>query len=137
MGKALAIDFGLRRSGLAETDDLKIIATALATVETKELLSFLENYLQTNDVSDLVIGQPLDLKGNINELENDILIFIEKFRIKFPSIAITRIDERFTSKMASFFISNSGKGKKKREEKGLIDKVSATLLLQDFLEQKK
>lgn len=136
MGKALAIDFGKVRCGIAETDDLQIIASGLTTVPNGELLSFLENYLKNNKVDEVVIGQPIDLKGNLNEVETDILKFIEKFSIKFPLIKVSRLDERFTSKMASFFISQSGKSKKKRQEKGLIDKVSATIILQNFLEQK-
>lgn len=136
MGKALAIDFGKVRCGLAETDDLQIIASGLTTVPNGELLSFLENYFKNNKVDEVVIGQPIDLKGNLNEVETDILKFIEKFSIKFPLIKVSRLDERFTSKMASFFISQSGKSKKKRQEKGLIDKVSATIILQNFLEQK-
>lgn len=136
MGKTLAIDYGKVRCGLAETDDLKIIASGLPTIPTIELLDFLKNYIKNNRVDELVIGQPLDLKGNLNEVETDILKFIDKFKVEFPEIKVFRLDERFTSKMASFFISQSGKTKKKREEKGLIDKVSATIILQNFLEQK-
>ena len=136
MGKALAIDYGKVRCGLAETDDLKIIASGLPTVQTLELFSFLSSYLKNNSVDELVIGQPLDLKGNLSPIETDILKFIEKFKIDFPTVNVFRLDERFTSKMASFFISQSGKSKKKRQDKGLIDKVSATIILQNFLEQK-
>uniref|UniRef100_UPI0030163108 RuvX/YqgF family protein n=1 Tax=Chryseobacterium sp. VD8 TaxID=3081254 RepID=UPI0030163108 len=77
-----------------------------------------------------------DLKGNVSEVEADILKFIEVFQKEFPMIKVHRFDERFTSKMASYFISQSGKNKKKRQEKGLIDKVSATIILQNFLEQR-
>ncbi|MGS0748326.1 Holliday junction resolvase RuvX [Halpernia sp. GG3] len=136
MGKALAIDYGKVRCGLAETDDLKIIASGLPTVQTVVLFDFLSNYLKNNSVDEIVIGQPLDLKGNLSAIESEILKFIEKFKIDFPAIKVFRLDERFTSKMASFFISQSGKSKKKRQEKGLIDKVSATIILQNFLEQK-
>ncbi|WP_417429605.1 Holliday junction resolvase RuvX [Halpernia sp.] len=136
MGKALAIDFGKVRCGLAETDDMKIIASGLTTVPTAELILFLKDYLKKNKVDEVVIGQPVDLRGEISEIETEILKFIEKFKIEFPKIKVFRFDERFTSKMASFFISQSGKSKKKRQEKGLIDKVSATIILQNFLEQK-
>ena len=136
MGKALAIDYGKVRCGLAETDDLKIIASGLPTVQTVVLFEFLGNYLKNNLVDEIVIGQPLDLKGNLSAIESEILKFIEKFKIDFPAVKVFRLDERFTSKMASFFISQSGKSKKKRQEKGLIDKVSATIILQNFLEQK-
>ena len=83
-----------------------------------------------------VVGQPGDLRGNLSEVETDILGFIKKFQEQFPGVEVHRFDERFTSKMASYFISQSGKNKKKREDKSLIDKVSATLILQNFLEQK-
>lgn len=136
MGKVLAIDYGKVRCGLAETDDLKIIASGLPTILTPSLLDFLNKYFKENRVDGIVIGQPIDLKGNLNEVEGDILKFIEKFKIQFPEVKVFRLDERFTSKMASFFISQSGKSKKKREEKGLIDKVSATIILQNFLELK-
>lgn len=135
MGQILAIDYGKVRCGLAATDDYQIIASGLDTVENKNLLGFLTQYLKDNNVESIVIGLPTDLKGNLSEIETDILKFIEKFRNLFPEMKIHRLDERFTSKMASYFISQSGKSKKKREEKGLIDKVSATLILQNFLEQ--
>ena len=83
-----------------------------------------------------MIGLPIDLRGNISEVEGDILKFVENFQNVFPEIGVERFDERFTSKIASYFISQSGKNKKQRQEKGLIDKVSATLILQQYLEQK-
>ncbi len=136
MGQILAIDYGKARCGIAATDDFQIIASGLPTVENKNIFQFLTKYFAENNVESIVVGLPTDLKGNLNEVEKDILKFLEKFRTEFPEIEIHRFDERFTSKMASFFISQSGKNKKKREEKGLIDKVSATLILQNFLEQK-
>jgi putative Holliday junction resolvase len=124
------------RCGIAATDDMQLIASALTTVETKNIFSFLEKYFSENKVETLVIGLPTDLKGNLSEIETDILKFIEKVKELFPEVEIHRFDERFTSKMASFFISQSGKNKKQRQEKALIDKVSATIILQNFLEQK-
>lgn len=121
---------------IAATDDMRLIASALTTVETKNIFSFLEKYFSENKVETLVIGLPTDLKGNLSEIETDILKFIEKVKELFPEVEIHRFDERFTSKMASFFISQSGKNKKQRQEKALIDKVSATIILQNFLEQK-
>ena len=135
MGQILAIDYGKARCGIAATDDFQIIASGLPTVETKNIFQFLTKYFSENKVESIVVGLPTDLKGNLNEVEKDILKFLEKFRTEFSEIEVHRFDERFTSKMASFFISQSGKNKKKREEKGLIDKVSATLILQNFLEQ--
>ncbi|MBQ0152785.1 MAG: Holliday junction resolvase RuvX [Chryseobacterium sp.] len=134
MGQILAIDYGKARCGLAATDDMQIIASALETVETKNVIEYLKKYIVANNVEDVVVGLPTDLKGNLSEVETDILKFIENFKIEFPNITIHRVDERFTSKMASFFISQSGKSKKQRQEKGLIDKISATIILQNFLE---
>jgi putative Holliday junction resolvase len=136
MGQILAIDYGKARCGLAATDDMQIIASGLETVETKLLLAFLKKYFDENKVNDVVVGLPVDLKGNISEVETDILKFIEEFKKEFPTVSVHRFDERFTSKMASFFISQSGKSKKKKQEKGLIDKISATIILQNFLEQR-
>lgn len=137
MGQILAIDYGKARTGIAATDDMKLIASGLATVPTGELLLFLSEYIRSNVVEAVVVGYPVDLKGNVSEVETSILEFIEKFSTQFPEIEVHRLDERFTSKMASFFISQSGKNKKQRQEKGLIDKVSATIILQNFLDQKK
>lgn len=136
MGQILAIDYGKARCGIAATDDMQIIASGLDTVQTSVLIEFLKKYFSQNKVEEVVIGLPVDLKGNISEVEKDILSFIEVFQKEFPGIKVNRFDERFTSKMASFFISQSGKSKKQRQEKGLIDKVSATIILQNFLEQR-
>lgn len=137
MGQILAIDYGKVRTGIAATDDLQIIASGLTTVETSKLVDFLKKYFSENNVEEVVIGLPTDLKGNMSDIETDIQKFISVFEKDFPDKKINRLDERFTSKMASFFISQSGKNKKQRQEKGLIDKVSATILLQNFLEQKR
>lgn len=136
MGQILAIDYGKARCGIAATDDMQIIASGLDTVETQFLMEFLKKYFTENKVDDVVVGLPTDLKGNVSAVETDILKFIEDFQKEFSGITVHRLDERFTSKMASFFISQSGKSKKKRQEKGLIDKVSATIILQNFLEQR-
>jgi len=136
MGQILAVDFGKKRCGLAATDDLRIIASGLDTVETTALMEILRNYFSENSVDEVVIGLPTDLKGNMSEVEQDIQKFIEEFKNEFPEVSVVRFDERFTSKIASYFISQSGKNKKQRQEKGLIDKVSATLILQQYLEQK-
>lgn len=136
MGQILAIDYGKARCGIAATDDMKIIASGLDTVPTQSLMEFLKKYFSENRVDDIVVGLPTDLKGNISEVETDILKFIEEFKKEFSEVPVHRLDERFTSKMASFFISQSGKSKKQRQEKGLIDKVSATIILQNFLEQR-
>jgi len=136
MGQILAIDYGKARCGIAATDDMQIIASGLDTVSTPLLTEFLKKYFGENKVDEVVIGLPVDLKGNISEVETDILQFIEIFEKEFPAVKVNRFDERFTSRMASFFISQSGKSKKQRQQKGLIDKVSATIILQNFLEQR-
>lgn len=136
MGQILAIDYGKARCGIAATDDMQIIASGLDTVATPVLTEFLKKYFSENKVDEVVIGLPVDLKGNISEVETDILQFIEIFEKEFPTVKVNRFDERFTSRMASFFISQSGKNKKQRQQKGLIDKVSATIILQNFLEQR-
>ncbi len=135
MGQIMALDFGLKRTGIAVTDDLQIIASGLETVETGELIAYLEKYFKSNSVETVVVGLPTDLKGNLSAVEEDIQEFLKKFSSFFPKIKTVRLDERFTSKMASFFISQSGKSKKARQDKALIDKVSATILLQNYLEQ--
>ncbi|AZI53781.1 Holliday junction resolvase RuvX [Epilithonimonas vandammei] len=137
MGQILAIDYGKVRTGIAVTDDMQIIASGLTTVETPKLVDFLKKYFLENSVDEVVIGLPTDLKGNMSDIETEIQKFILVFEKEFPDKKINRLDERFTSKMASFFISQSGKNKKQRQEKGLIDKVSATILLQNFLDQKR
>lgn len=137
MGQLLAVDYGKKRTGLAATDDFQIIASGLDTVETVNLMDFLTAYLSQNTVEAIVVGLPTDLRGNPSEVEGDILKFIAEFEAKFPFVPVERLDERFTSKMASFYISQSGKSKKKRESKELIDKVSATLILQNFLDLRK
>ncbi|SEH92000.1 Holliday junction resolvase RuvX [Epilithonimonas hominis] len=137
MGQILAIDYGKARTGIAVTDDMQVIASGLTTVETPKLIDFLKKYFSENLVDEIVIGLPTDLKGNMSDIETEIQKFILVFEKEFPDKKINRLDERFTSKMASFFISQSGKNKKQKQEKGLIDKVSATILLQNFLDQKR
>ena len=136
MAQILAVDYGKARCGIAATDDMQIIASGLETVKTPQIFDFLKTYFQLNKVETLVVGQPTDLRGNMSAVEEDILMFIAEFEKQFPAIPVFRFDERFTSKMASFFISQSGKNKKQREQKELIDKVSATIILQNYLEQK-
>jgi putative Holliday junction resolvase len=137
MSRILAIDYGVKRSGIAVTDSSKIIATALQTVETKHLLSFLTEYLSKEEVECVVIGSPLNLHGKEQDIEEQIRYFIVNLKEKFPTLKIERIDERFTSKMAEQIIREAGIGRKKRRNKSLVDKLSATIILQDYLEQKR
>lgn len=136
MPKLLAIDFGEKRTGLAETDDMQIIASGLAGIMTEDLIPFLEKYIKNNHVEKIIIGLPIRLNGELSEVENSIQKYIAKITLLFPTIPIERVDERFTSKIAAHAISQSRKNKSKREDKHLLDKVSATLILQTYLDKK-
>ena len=133
MAKLLGIDYGKQRTGIAETDDMQIVASGLTTVKTPEIWQFLENYLKQNKVEKIIIGESLDLSGKPNPIEEDIQKFITKFRQKYPGIEVIREDERFTSKMALDTMIKGGVKKKKRRNKALIDQVSAALILQAYL----
>lgn len=136
MSKILAIDYGEKRSGLAETDDMQIVASGLAGIMTSNLIPFLEKYMSENSVEKIIIGLPVRLNGELSDVEISIQKLIKKITSLFPNIPVERVDERFTSKIASHFISLSGKNKKNRENKHLLDEVSATLILQTYLEKK-
>jgi len=131
--RILAIDYGTKRCGIAVTDELKLIASALATVETTELLDFLEKYCQAEQVECIIVGLPKQVSGELSESETAIATFIEKLQEKLPEIPVSRYDERFTSKIASHILVESGTKKKKRQDKALLDRISATLILQDYL----
>ena len=131
--RILAIDYGTKRCGIAVTDELKLIASALATVETTELLDFLEKYCQAEQVERNIVGLPKQVSGELSESEQAIAPFIGKLQEKLPKIPVSRYDERFTSKIASHILVQSGTKKKKRQDKALLDKISATLILQDYL----
>jgi putative Holliday junction resolvase len=137
MGKALALDFGLKRTGLALSDESRIFAFGHSTVESKDLVSVLKLLIPNEKVSTIVLGKPKRLDNSLFEINQNIDLLIEALKKEFPSCEIIQIDERFTSKMASQVISQSGKSKKERQDKSLIDKVSATLILQSYLEQGK
>lgn len=136
MGQLLAIDYGNKRTGIAVTDDMQIIASGLDTIETPKLISFLKNYMNTNTVDAFIIGEPKRMHGIASDIEVEIKEVIEKLKTTFNTIQIFRIDERFTSKIAFDTMIASGISKKKRQNKGLIDKISATLILQSFLDSK-
>lgn len=133
MAQALALDFGIKRTGIAVTDNMKMIASGLKTVETKELMPFLKEYINKNKVDVIVIGEPKHIDGNLMALEKNIGFLVEDLNKIFPSIKIERIDERFTSKMAFQTMIDSGLSQKKRRNKALIDEVSATIILQNYL----
>lgn len=136
MSKILSIDYGTVRVGLAETDDLQIIATGLDTVPSKEIFEYLKKYFEKNSIEKIIIGEPKQMNGSPSESTIKIEEFIEKLRKLYPQYPIIRIDERFTSKIAFQTMIDSGLSKKKRQNKGLIDEIAATILLQDYLSQK-
>lgn len=136
MGKIVAIDFGKKRTGLAVTDELQIIASGLTTVATHELLPFLTSYIEKNDVELFLVGLPKQMNNEASESETLIAPFIDKLQESFPRIPIHRVDERFTSKIAFQTMIDSGLKKKQRQNKALIDEISATLILQSYLYSK-
>lgn len=133
----MAIDFGQKRTGIAITDELKLIASGLATVESPMLFSFLEKYFENELVDCVVVGEPKQMNGTESESEAFIKPFIERFKKQFPTIQIERQDERFTSKLAVDAMILGGLKKKKRQDKAMVDKVSATLILQAYLDRLK
>ncbi len=133
MGRILAIDYGKKRTGIAVTDELQIIASGLTTVDTKELLPFLIDYTTKERVELFVIGEPKQMNNTPSESEVLIVDFIKKLKKKFPETPVERVDERFTSKMAFQTMIDSGLKKKQRQNKALVDEISATLILQNYL----
>jgi len=134
MGRILALDLGKKRTGLAVTDPLKIIATALDYVATTELMGYLELYCSKEPVEKIVLGYPTDLKSRETDATQFVKDFFENLKTKFPDISIILHDERFTSKMALQSMIDSGHTKKQRREKGNIDKISAVILLNSYLQ---
>ena len=133
MSRILAIDNGKKRTGLAVTDPLRIIASGLTTIETSQLFPFLKDYFLKEKVDVVLIGEPKQMDGTPSQSSEIIEKFVAQFRQEFPTIKIERMDERFTSKMASKTLLDSGLKKKKRQDKALIDEVAATIMLQDYL----
>ena len=134
MARILAIDYGTKRIGIAVTDPLQIIATPLTTVAAKDILTYLTEYFHTEEVEQIVVGDPRNMDNTASQVAPMVNDFVKKFKKLFPSIPIRRIDERFTSKIAKQSILMSGKKKKDRRRKELVDEVSATIILQSFLE---
>ncbi|NOR26908.1 MAG: Holliday junction resolvase RuvX [Lutibacter sp.] len=135
MARILAFDYGEKRTGIAVTDELQIIASGLTTVNTKKIFSFLTEYLKTERVELFIVGEPKQLNNTESESEQFIRPFILKLSQTFPKIPIKRVDERFTSKMAFQSMIDSGLKKKQRQNKALVDEISATIILQTYLNQ--
>lgn len=133
MARILAIDYGEKRTGIAVTDPLQIIASGLTTVSTKDLLKYLKDYVSKEQVERIVVGQPRRLNNEPSEVEHKIQQFIMALHKELPEISVVRIDERFTSKIAFQSMLDAGVKKKDRRKKELLDKVSATVILQSYL----
>lgn len=136
MARILALDYGGKRTGIATTDPLQIIATPLTTVETKQLLTFLKDYCDKEEVEAIVIGKPTRHDGSDSAIEKYILEFIQKLKEVLPQLSISRINEMYTSKEAMQTLIASGVKKKKRRDKKLLDSTAATLILQEFLQHR-
>ncbi|SEP55110.1 Holliday junction resolvase RuvX [Flavobacterium urocaniciphilum] len=137
MARILSIDYGIKRTGIAVTDDFQIIASGLTTIPSAELIPFLKTYFSKENVEKVIIGEPKQMNGLPSESAAIIEQFIVQFQKEFPTMIMERIDERFTSKMAFQTMIDSGLKKKQRQNKGLIDEIAATILLQDYLNYKK
>lgn len=135
MGRILAIDYGLKRTGLAVTDPLRIIATALETVDTISLIDYLKKYFAKEKVAKVVIGLPKQMDNTDSQIAPDVRKFVKTFESTFSEIPIQTVDERFTSKMAQQAMISGGMKKKDRQVKGNVDKISAVLILQSFMQE--
>lgn len=133
MARILAIDYGKVRTGIAVTDELQIIASGLTTVKTKNLIAFLIDYVKEENVELFIVGEPKQMNNTPSQSEVLIAPFIDKLKQQFLNIPIKRVDERFTSKMAFQTMIDGGLSKKKRQNKALIDEISATIILQTYL----
>ncbi len=137
MGRILAIDYGKKRSGVAVTDPLQIIANGLDTVASENLIAFLTDYFKKEQVDLVVVGEPKQLNNQPSESVIYINAFLKKFHKAFPAMKVEFVDERFTSQIAFQAMIDGGVKKQKRRDKALVDKISATIILQSYLETKK
>lgn len=133
MGKIIAIDFGLKRTGLAITDELKMIAFGLETVESKNLMTYLKTLFQKEKIEKIVLGEPKRLDGSDAHITQNVYLLKEALEKQFMNVPVVLHDERFTSKMAFDAMIAGGLKKKQRQDKAMIDKVSATIILQEYL----
>ena len=133
MARILSIDYGKKRTGIAVTDPLQIIANGLATVSTSELFDFLKNYISQEEVERVIIGKPLQTNGLPSENLQRVEQFVNRWRKAMPAIPIEYVDERFTSVLAHQVMIDGGLRKKARQDKALVDRISATIILEDYL----
>lgn len=134
--RIMAFDYGTKRIGIAVTDPLQIVANALTTVHPDDFWSFLQDYLSKEAVECFVVGKPLQMDGTASQSAPHVVGFVRRLKKTYPQIAVHELDERFTSKMASAAIVQSGMGREKRKNKALVDTISATILLQDYMSSK-
>lgn len=137
MARILSIDYGKKRTGIAVTDPLQIIANGLATVSTSELLSYLKDYLSREQVERIIIGRPLQTNGQPSENLQRVEQFVNRWKKEKPDVPVEYVDERFTSVLAHQAMIDGGLRKKARQDKALVDKISATIILEDYLRSKK
>lgn len=135
MGRKIALDFGLKRTGIAISDEANIIASGLTTVESKHLMDFLTKLIPEKKVDVIVLGLPKKLNNEDGHITQNVRLLKEALEKKFSSCKVVLLDERFTSKMAFQTMIDSGLKKKDRQNKGLVDEISATILLQDYMNQ--
>lgn len=133
MGRILAIDYGIKKTGIAITDELQMIASGLTTIPTKDIFVFLIEYIKKEDVELIIVGEPKTMNNKPSESEKYIAPFVEKLKQIFTKMEIIRVDERFTSKIAFQTMIHSGLKKNQRRNKALVDEISATLILQSYL----
>lgn len=137
MGRILSIDYGKKRVGIATTDELKIIATGITTVAAKDIWDYLDKYLAKENVESIVVGEPKDMKNNPSDASKYIEPFVNRLRKKYKDVDIIRWDERFTSKMAHDAMLVGGLSKSRRRDKALVDTISATIILQSYMDSVK
>lgn len=135
MSRILAIDYGTKRTGLAVTDPLRLIANGLDTVPTVDIFPYLEDYLGREEVGLFVVGEPMHADGSPAQISHLVVGFVRKLKKTFPGIPVEMVDERYTSEEAKLIIRESGLKKKKRRDKALVDKISAVLILQDYMDE--
>ena len=136
MPRILSIDYGIKRAGIAVTDEMQIIASGLTTVPSENLITFLKDYFSKEKVEKVIIGEPKQMDGTPSESAAIIEKFIKTFTMTFPEMPLDRVDERFTSKMAFQTMIDSGLKKKQRQNKALVDEIAATIMLQDYMNKR-
>ncbi len=137
MGRIMAIDYGQKRTGIAVTDPLRIIASGLTTISSHDVISYLSQYVKNEQVDLFVVGEPRDMMNKPSDASRFTEPFVKRLSMAFPHIPVERYDERFTSRMAFQTMIDAGLGKKKRQDKALVDTISATIILQSYLEHHK